>query len=402
MSPADPAFGFTLGTTWGLVQDLSAGGLLGGSFAFILTAYLQGVHRAVLPAIFGAIAGAALWWIGDSTSDRVNISVGIGSEAAGMLWCVIVPPCIAASVVIAMGPTKQRWIRAGVASLIAVPVAYFGRELGDMISAVAFISHSSDMFAMALTPPPPPSDGGLSLMQAAIPVWTITHACTGLALGIAFALAEQIISTGCLYMAVGKEGRVWALTKTINRIGTQEGVEVRLPPSPGIAPVHATIIRKSGSMLFQPVNESPAGLNGYAVESAWLSDGDVLGIGGVDLVFYGRSRPPANSSPVFASAVAAQPIVRKDFRLIDSFGNVHSLAQGRSTIGRDKDNAICLSWDSTVSGMHAAVDLQGEKVVIRDMASQTGVQVAGVTVREQMLRPGDVITVGNTKLTFRD
>jgi pSer/pThr/pTyr-binding forkhead associated (FHA) protein len=172
--------------------------------------------------------------------------------------------------------------------------------------------------------------------------------------------------------------------------------------SPNIAPIHATIIQKNGCMFFQPVGSAPTGLNGYAVDSAWLSDGDVLGIGGLDLVFYGRSRPPADAPAAVRSMAAPEPMVRRDFRLIDSMGTVHSLAQGQSTIGRDKDNSICLSWDPSVSRMHAAIDVQGDVVSVRDMASQAGVRVGPALVREQVLKPGDVITLGKTTLTFKD
>jgi len=402
MSPLNPAFYFTLDSQWGLVKDLVSGALVCGSFAFILNAYLHGFRRALLPLLFGLISGSILWWIADSTADRIGISMGLfAGEIPGIVWTFLVPPAVATGIVIASGPTRTRWIRAGVASLIAIPVTFMARQVAGIV-AVAFMISRANSFS-PLSDVPSATDAGAALLQAAIPAWTAEAVVMGMALGLVFAVAEQIISTGCLFMAVSKnEGRVWPLDKPINRIGTQEGVEVRLPMSPSVAPIHATIVQKSGCLFFQPVGSAPTGLNGYAVDSAWLTDGDVLGIGGIDLVFYGRARPPANAPAMVRSAAAPEPLVRKDFRLIDSMGTVHSLGQGQWTIGRDKDAAISLGWDPSVSRMHAVIDVQGERVLVRDLASQSGVRVGPILVREQVLKPGDVITLGRTTLTFRD
>ncbi len=403
MSPSNPAFGWSEGTAYSLVQDFVIGGLMGGAFAFILSAYLHGIKRSLLPTAFGVLSGALLWWLSAEAAFQFSMALGESESALwSLIWCTFVPAGLSAAVVIALGPTRQRWTRAGVATLIAIPVTFMGRQFGTIIGLVLMFSRGQGM--QTLMHAAPPTDGGLAQLQASIPAWTITHIFVGLALGLVFAVAEQIFSTGCLFMATGRnEGRVWPLDKPINRIGTQESAEVRLPMSPNISPIHATIIQKSGCLFFQPVGNAPTGLNGYAVDSAWLSDGDVLGIGGIDLVFYGRSRPPADAPAVVRSVTsAAAPMVRKDFRLIDSIGTGHFLGPGPSTIGRDKDNSICLAWDNSVSRMHATIEVQGDVVSVRDMASQSGVRVGPVLVREQVLKPGDVITLGKTTLTFRD
>ncbi|MDA8037557.1 MAG: DUF3662 and FHA domain-containing protein [Actinomycetota bacterium] len=69
------------------------------------------------------------------------------------------------------------------------------------------------------------------------------------------------------------------------------------------------------------------------------------------------------------------------------------------TIGRLPECAVVLD-DPNVSRRHAQLRREGGQVVLVDLGSTNGTKVNGVTVREQRLVPGDVISVGTTTLRF--
>jgi serine/threonine protein kinase len=70
-------------------------------------------------------------------------------------------------------------------------------------------------------------------------------------------------------------------------------------------------------------------------------------------------------------------------------------------IGRGRSSGTHLA-DPHVSKVHCAVDCEGERATVRDEASTAGTFVNGVRVTEQLLRPGDVIRIGQTQLRLED
>jgi hypothetical protein len=79
----------------------------------------------------------------------------------------------------------------------------------------------------------------------------------------------------------------------------------------------------------------------------------------------------------------------------------HDVALGgdRLTIGRLRDCDICLQ-DANVSREHAQLFRTAEGWSIRDLGSTNGTIVNGKTVTEAVLRDGDVIEVGATRLVY--
>lgn len=69
------------------------------------------------------------------------------------------------------------------------------------------------------------------------------------------------------------------------------------------------------------------------------------------------------------------------------------------TIGRQLDNEIIIE-SSSVSRHHAQVKWRFGQFILHDLSSRTGTRVNGQVVSDSILRPGDVIEVGNTKLIF--
>ena len=80
-------------------------------------------------------------------------------------------------------------------------------------------------------------------------------------------------------------------------------------------------------------------------------------------------------------------------------GKRHMLAGERLTIGRSRDSEIVIE-DPNVSRQHAEVRKTIEGWMVVDLGSTNGVKVNGRRVQEEVLRPGDKITLGLVELEF--
>lgn len=83
-----------------------------------------------------------------------------------------------------------------------------------------------------------------------------------------------------------------------------------------------------------------------------------------------------------------------------SAGAIFQLQQGVNTIGRWDANSIVLG-DDKVSSSHARIDVDGDTATLADLGSTNGTLVnEGLLDAPAVLRPGDVIQVGNTTLVY--
>lgn len=82
-----------------------------------------------------------------------------------------------------------------------------------------------------------------------------------------------------------------------------------------------------------------------------------------------------------------------------SAGREHSLALGRTSIGRASDNLVHL-LDEAVSRHHAEVVPSPAGYVLRDLGSENGIFVNGERTPEHILSEGDVIQIGARTLVF--
>jgi hypothetical protein len=74
----------------------------------------------------------------------------------------------------------------------------------------------------------------------------------------------------------------------------------------------------------------------------------------------------------------------------------------KNTLGRHPDNTLQIS-DPTVSMRHCAIEQRGERFVVWDLGSRNGTLVNGQRVEsERVLRHGDVIRIGDTKVRYYD
>lgn len=69
------------------------------------------------------------------------------------------------------------------------------------------------------------------------------------------------------------------------------------------------------------------------------------------------------------------------------------------SIGRWKTNDIVLT-DPTVSGHHAAIELEGDAFCLKDLDSRNGSRVNDIHVTTRVLQNGDVIKLGNTVIEY--
>ena len=69
------------------------------------------------------------------------------------------------------------------------------------------------------------------------------------------------------------------------------------------------------------------------------------------------------------------------------------------TVGRMPESTLVLA-DPNVSRNHAEVRPQGDGYVVVDLGSTNGTRVNGVRVSEQVLRDGDEVMFGNTRVVF--
>jgi pSer/pThr/pTyr-binding forkhead associated (FHA) protein len=74
----------------------------------------------------------------------------------------------------------------------------------------------------------------------------------------------------------------------------------------------------------------------------------------------------------------------------------------RVTVGSDPCNGVALSGDRRVSRVHAVFESYGACWSIRDLGSRNGTYVNGTQIfAEQVLRPGDELRVGESRLIYR-
>src|SRR5258708_24288652 len=75
------------------------------------------------------------------------------------------------------------------------------------------------------------------------------------------------------------------------------------------------------------------------------------------------------------------------------------LPEGEITLGRDPTNAVPLN-DPSVSRKHCLFRREEERFQVRDLESRNGTVVNGTAVKEQWLRHGDEIVVGDSVFLF--
>jgi hypothetical protein len=172
--------------------------------------------------------------------------------------------------------------------------------------------------------------------------------------------------------------------------------------------------RPKVSLATEP--ELTVGLFGISVES---NEGDEAAAAAPDVAaprvpvppLVAPEAPPLEPPPVAGSQTmvyapvpippppAAEPTPAPEIATLAWGGETLELTRSVSTIGRSSSCAVVLH-DPNVSRTHAEIRRIGDGYSLVDLGSTNGTEVNGLTVSETALMNGDVIGVGQTKLTF--
>jgi hypothetical protein len=80
-------------------------------------------------------------------------------------------------------------------------------------------------------------------------------------------------------------------------------------------------------------------------------------------------------------------------------GLSHELQGDKTTIGRLEDNAFAIP-EPSVSSHHCEVLLRGADMVVHDLDSTNGTFVNGEQVTETVLKPGQILRLGQLEMRF--
>src|SRR5438067_4377143 len=78
-------------------------------------------------------------------------------------------------------------------------------------------------------------------------------------------------------------------------------------------------------------------------------------------------------------------------------GRTHDLKVDKTTIGRVEDNTFQIA-EPSVSSHHCEVLLRDADVVVRDLNSTNGTYVNGEKITESVIKPGQVLRLGQIEL----
>ena len=78
-------------------------------------------------------------------------------------------------------------------------------------------------------------------------------------------------------------------------------------------------------------------------------------------------------------------------------GRLCELKVDKTTIGRSDDNVFQIA-DPSVSSHHCEVLLRGSDVVVRDLNSTNGTYINGKETKEDVLKPGQILRLGQIEM----
>src|SRR6516164_4909720 len=78
-------------------------------------------------------------------------------------------------------------------------------------------------------------------------------------------------------------------------------------------------------------------------------------------------------------------------------GQVHELKVDKTTVGRVDDNTFQIP-EPSVSSHHCEILLRGSDVVVHDLNSTNGTFINGEKVTESVLKPGQVLRLGQIEM----
>lgn len=86
--------------------------------------------------------------------------------------------------------------------------------------------------------------------------------------------------------------------------------------------------------------------------------------------------------------------------VLDINGKRYPLVKSRTVIGRGSDADVTVD-DTGTSRKHVEIIWDGSRAQVRDLGSTNGSQLNGVPVKQAILEPDSVVTIGRTSIVFR-
>jgi pSer/pThr/pTyr-binding forkhead associated (FHA) protein len=167
--------------------------------------------------------------------------------------------------------------------------------------------------------------------------------------------------------------------------------------------VHCRFTHEKGSWFLEDLESSNGTLlNGRRTLKAELQDGDVIEIGAVSLRFLDVEEEPGFEEPDDDWGTDELSLEESHCLVLlggGREGEVVPLPEGEVTLGRQARHMIQV-LDGSVSGAHAALVREGDRVQLRDTSSN-GTFVNGEKIAEAELRDGDEIRFGAVPALYR-
>lgn len=252
----------------------------------------------------------------------------------------------------------------------------------------------------------------------------------GAAIGAAIAFVEEIAKQSWVTILSGaREGRSYILSKAATTVGRDELADIPLFGDMNIAKQHAVLRMEGSKVAVQALGSGPLGVNGAPTHYTQLRDRDVIQVGTTSMRFHQKvtsgpvvpslftptGPPPVYPNPYSQPSPYGQPqptqvqpqptiaqfpgaSVRLNMTVVSGTlsGQVFSFAPGTLRIGREQGYEILLAQDPMVSRSHAEISHTAQGWAVRDLGSTNGTYVNGVRVTQQLLKPGDMVGVGQT------
>jgi pSer/pThr/pTyr-binding forkhead associated (FHA) protein len=196
------------------------------------------------------------------------------------------------------------------------------------------------------------------------------------------------------------------------RIGTAEGVDVRLEAGDGREGEATVVLTRDGQALIRSTGTSPVKVNGVALgpEGTPLLHGDKIDVAGTEVLFgddqqvgstqYVPSVDIESLNSSRAAARRARPAAGTGGRLVSQVdGREYPVPDGGLLIGRDAGCDVVVPI-TEVSRRHAEIIASGSGYQLNDL-STNGVLVNGARVdKSHTLGRGDVVRIANAEFRF--
>ncbi len=182
-----------------------------------------------------------------------------------------------------------------------------------------------------------------------------------------------------------------------------------------VSRTHAQLTDNGREVVLRDLNSTNGTMvNGRRIADAVIGLGDVIHVGNSQILLSEAQQSPGYAAPGAYAHQAPSRRERYPNRLESgprtysiqvtsgqSAGVSVSFSRGSVTIGRDPSTDLRVN-DMQVSRSHAQLTHNGREVVLRDLNSTNGTTLNGRYVAEAVVRPGDVIGIGDSHIQIAE